>query len=176
MPGERPMTSMPTTHLRPASATDAAPICAIYNTYVMATAITFEEEAVTEQDMAQRIADVSAAGLPWLVLEVDGKVAGYAYATKWRVRPAYRYSVESTIYLDQAFAGRGLGRLLYGALLDELRKRELHLVIGGIALPNDGSVALHEKLGFRKVAHFTEVGMKFGRWIDVGYWELKLGR
>jgi phosphinothricin acetyltransferase len=142
----------------------------------MATAITFEEEAVTEQDMAQRIADVSAAGLPWLVLEVDGKVAGYAYATKWRVRPAYRYSVESTIYLDQAFAGRGLGRLLYGALLDELRKRELHLVIGGIALPNDGSVALHEKLGFRKVAHFTEVGMKFGRWIDVGYWELKLGR
>lgn len=170
------MTSMLTTHLRPASATDAAPICAIYNTYVTTTTITFEEEAVTEQDMAQRIADVSAAGLSWLVLEVDGKVAGYAYATKWRVRPAYRYSVESTIYLDQAFAGRGLGRLLYGALLDELRKRELHLVIGGIALPNDGSVALHEKLGFRKVAHFTEVGMKFGRWIDVGYWELKLGR
>jgi phosphinothricin acetyltransferase len=167
---------MPTTHLRPASAADAASICAIYNTYVTTTTITFEEEAVTEQDMAQRIADVGAAGLPWLVLEVDGKVAGYAYATKWRMRPAYRYSVESTIYLDQAFAGRGLGRLLYGALLDELRKRELHLVIGGIALPNDGSVALHEKLGFRKVAHFTEVGMKFGRWIDVGYWELKLGR
>ena len=125
--------------------------------------------------MAQRIADVGAAGLPWLVLEVDGSIAGYAYATRWRVRPAYRSSVESSIYLDPAFAGRGLGRLLYGALLDELRRRELHLVIGGIALPNENSIALHEKLGFRKVAHFSEVGMKFGRWTDVGYWELKLG-
>jgi phosphinothricin acetyltransferase len=165
---------MLTTHLRPASSADAAPICAIYNTYVATTAITFEEEAVTERDMAQRIADVGAAGLPWLVLEVDGKLVGYAYATKWRVRTAYRHSVESTVYLDQAFAGRGLGRILYGALLEELRQRELHLVIGGIALPNDSSVGLHEKLGFRKVAHFTEVGMKFGRWIDVGYWELNL--
>lgn len=167
---------MPTTHLRPASPADAAPICAIYNTYVAATTITFEEDAVAERDMAQRIADVGAAGLPWLVLEVDGKLAGYAYATKWRVRTAYRYSVESTIYLDQAFAGRGLGRLLYSALLEELRKRELHLVIGGIALPNDSSVGLHEKLGFRKAAHFTEVGMKFGRWIDVAYWELHLNK
>jgi phosphinothricin acetyltransferase len=163
-------------HLRFASSADAASICAIYNPYVATTAITFEEEAVTPQDMAQRIADVGAANLPWLVLEVDGKVAGYAYATKWRVRPAYRYSVESTVYLDRAFAGQGLGRLLYGALLDELRKREVRVVIGGIALPNESSVGLHEKLGFLKVAHFTEVGMKFGRWIDVGYWELHLGQ
>jgi L-amino acid N-acyltransferase YncA len=166
---------MLTTRLRPATALDAAPICAIYNPYVATTTISFEEDAVGEQDMAKRIADVGAAGLPWLVLEVDGKVAGYAYATKWRVRPAYRSSVESTIYLDPACAGRGLGRLLYSALLDELRQRELHLVIGGIALPNENSIALHEKLGFRKVAHFSEVGMKFGRWADVGYWELKLG-
>ena len=166
---------MLSTHLRPASAADAASICAIYNPYVVTTAITFEEETVTLQDMAQRIADVGAANLPWLVLEVDGKVAGYAYATKWRARSAYRYSVESTVYLDRAFAGQGLGRFLYGALLDELRKRELHVVIGGIALPNERSVGLHEKLGFLKVAHFTEVGMKFGRWIDVGYWELRLG-
>ena len=161
--------------LRTATALDAAPICAIYNPYVANTSISFEEAPVSEQDMAQRIADVGAAGLPWLVLEVDGRIAGYAYATRWRVRPAYRSSVESSIYLDPAFAGRGLGRLLYGALLDELRRRELHLVIGGIALPNENSIALHEKLGFRKVAHFSEVGMKFGRWTDVGYWELKLG-
>lgn len=167
---------MLTTRLRPASAADAAPICAIYNVYVTTTAVTFEEQAVAEQDMGQRIADVGIAGLPWLVLEVDGKVVGYAYATKWRVRPAYRYSVETTIYLDQAFTGRGLGRLLYGALLDDLRTRDLHLVIGGIALPNEGSVGLHEKMGFRKVAHFAEVGMKFGRWIDVGYWELNLSK
>jgi len=103
-------------------------------------------------------------------------VAGYAYATKWRVRPAYRHSVESSIYLDQSCAGRGLGQLLYAALLDELRRRELHLVIGGIAQPNEASVRLHEKLGFRKVAMFSEVGMKFGRWVDVGYWELHLDR
>lgn len=167
---------MLTTHLRPASTADAAAIRAIYNHYIATTTISFEEDAVTEQDMAQRIGDVGTAGLPWLVLEVDGKVVGYAYATKWRVRPAYRYSVESTIYLDHAFAGRGLGHILYGALLDELRKRELHLVIGGIALPNEASVGLHERLGFRKAAHFTEVGMKFGRWTDVGYWELRLGK
>jgi phosphinothricin acetyltransferase len=165
---------MPSTRLRSASSADAAAICAIYNRYVTTTAISFEEDAVAEPEMARRIAEVGAAGLPWLVLEVDGQLAGYAYATKWRVRPAYRFSVESSIYLDQACAGRGLGRLLYGALLDQLRQRELHLVIGGIALPNEASVGLHEALGFRKVAHFTEVGMKFGRWIDVGYWELRL--
>lgn len=161
-------------NIRPASAVDAAAICAIYNPYVATSSISFEEAPVTEQDMAQRIADVGTANLPWLVLETGGRIAGYAYATKWRVRPAYRTSVESSIYLDPAFAGRGLGRLLYGALLDELRRREFHLVIGGIALPNASSVALHEKLGFRKVAHFSEVGMKFGRWTDVGYWERKL--
>jgi phosphinothricin acetyltransferase len=165
---------MPSTRLRSASSADAAAICAIYNTYVATTAISFEEEPVAEPEMARRIAEVGAAGLPWLVLEVDGQLAGYAYATRWRVRPAYRFSVESSIYLDRACAGRGLGRLLYGALLDQLRQRELHLVIGGIALPNEASVGLHEALGFRKVAHFTEVGMKFGRWIDVGYWELHL--
>jgi phosphinothricin acetyltransferase len=166
---------MPTTRIRPASVSDAARIRAIYNHYIAATTITFEEDAVSEAEMAQRIADVGAT-LPWLVLEVDGQVAGYAYATKWRVRPAYRHSVESTIYLDQAYAGRGLGRVLYGALLDELRQRGLHLVIGGIALPNKASARLHEALGFRKVAHFSEVGRKFERWVDVGYWELKLGK
>jgi phosphinothricin acetyltransferase len=167
---------MLTTHVRVASPLDAAAVCAIYNPYVTTTTITFEEAAVAEPDMAQRIVDVGAAGLPWLVAEVGGKVVGYAYATKWRVRPAYRYSVESTVYVDQAFVGRGIGRALYDVLLDELRRRDLHLVIGGIALPNEGSVGLHEKLGFHKVAHFAEVGMKFGRWVDVGYWELNLGR
>ena len=166
---------MLTTQIRSASVSDAARICAIYNHYIATTTITFEEEAVGEAEMAQRIAEVGAA-LPWMVLEVDEQVVAYAYATKWRVRPAYRHSVESTIYLDQAFAGRGLGRMLYETLLDELRQRGLHLVIGGIALPNDASAGLHEALGFRKVAHFSEVGRKFERWIDVGYWELKLAR
>ena len=165
---------MTATRIRPATPADAARICAIYNHYVTTTTVSFEEDAVSEAEMAQRIADVGAAGLPWLVLEVDGTLAGYAYATKWRVRPAYRHSVESTVYVDREHAGRGIGRALYAALLDALRARGLHLVIGGIAQPNEASVGLHEALGFRKVAHFSEVGMKFGRWIDVGYWELKL--
>jgi phosphinothricin acetyltransferase len=165
---------MLTVRIRTASPAAAAALCAIYNPYVATTAITFEEEPVAEPDMAQRIADVEAVGLPWLVAEADGKIVGYAYATKWRVRPAYRHSVESTVYVDAARVGQGVGRALYAALLDELRQRGLHLVIGGIALPNEGSVGLHERLGFCKVAHFAEVGMKFGRWIDVGYWQLNL--
>ncbi len=161
--------------IRPAVPEDAARICDIYNHYVLTTTISFEEEAVAPPEMARRIADVREAALPWLVLEADGRLLGYAYATKWRARPAYRTSVESSVYLDPACAGRGHGRALYTALLDELRRRELHLVIGGIAQPNPASVALHEALGFRKVAHFSEVGRKFGRWVDVAYWELKLG-
>jgi len=163
-----------TIEIRPATPADAGAICAIYNHYIATTTISFEEDPVAEAEMAQRIADVCAAGLPWRVAEVGGAVVGYAYATKWRVRPAYRHSVESTVYVDREHAGRGIGRALYAALLDALRARGLHLVIGGIAQPNEASVGLHEALGFRKVAHFSEVGMKFGRWIDVGYWELKL--
>jgi L-amino acid N-acyltransferase YncA len=163
-----------TVDIRPATLLDAAAICAIYNPYVAATTISFEEETVSDPDMAQRLADVAAAGLPWLVAQEGGKVVGYAYATKWRVRPAYRHSVESSVYLDRDAVGRGLGRALYAALLDELRRRGLYLVIGGIALPNDASVGLHEAMGFRKVAHFAEVGMKFGRRVDVGYWQRTL--
>ena len=162
------------TDIRPASSLNAARICAIYNHYVATTTISFEEAPVLEADMAGRIADVTNGALPWLVLEVDGVVAGYAYATKWRARPAYRHAVESSVYLDPALAGRGHGRRLYERLLAELRTRGLHTVIAGIAQPNERSVALHERLGFRKVAHFAEVGLKFGRRLDVGYWQLLL--
>lgn len=164
------------TDIRPASECDAARICAIYNHYVASTTISFEEAPVTEADMAGRIADVTAGGLPWLVLEVDGVVAGYAYATRWRTRPAYRHAVESSVYLDPALAGRGHGQRIYAHLLGQLRLRGLHTVIAGIAQPNERSVGLHERLGFRKVAHFSEVGFKFGRWIDVGYWQLPLAQ
>jgi phosphinothricin acetyltransferase len=164
------------TDIRPASSLDAARICAIYNHYVATTTISFEEAPVLDSDMAGRIADVTDSGLPWLVLEVDGVVAGYAYATKWRARPAYRHAVESSVYLDPALAGRGHGRRIYEKLLAELRTGGLHTVIAGIAQPNERSVALHERLGFRKVAHFAEVGLKFGRRLDVGYWQLLLNR
>lgn len=160
--------------IRSATGADAAAICAIYNFYIANTTISFEEDPVAPAAMAQRIDDVMAAHLPWLVMLEEDVLIGYAYATKWRVRAAYRYSVESSIYLDPQHAGKGAGRALYEALLAELRGRELHLVIGGIAQPNEASVRLHERLGFRKVAHFNEVGLKFGRWVDVGYWQLQL--
>lgn len=160
--------------IRDAHQGDANAVVAIYNHFILNSSISFEESAVSAADMAQRIADVQAAGLPWLVLEVDGETLGYAYATKWRVRHAYRFSVESSVYLHHAKAGRGYGTALYRALLDQLRDKGYHLVIGGIAQPNPASVALHEKLGFEKVAHFKEVGFKFERWVDVGYWQLSL--
>lgn len=161
--------------LRDASAADAPAIAAIYNHFILNSTISFEEEAVDAAAIAQRIVDVHAAGLPWLVADVDGKVAAYAYATRWRARAAYRTSVESSVYVAPPQARRGLGKALYGALLERLREGGAHMVIGGIAQPNPASVALHEAMGFKKVAHFSEVGRKFGRWIDVGYWERRLG-
>jgi len=167
---------MPTIQIHAASSDDAARLCAIYNPFVIATTVSFEEVPVTPADMAARIADVNAAGLPWLALSIDGVVAGYAYATRWRARPAYRHAVETSIYLDPAMHGQGHGIALYRALLDALRERGLHTAIAGIAQPNPRSVALHERLGFGKVAHFAEVGCKLGSWVDVAYWQLMLDR
>lgn len=159
---------------RDATAADADAIVGIYNHYVATTVISFEEDAVTELAMRERIAEIQKAGLPWLVATLDGEMVAYAYASNWRVRAAYRFSVESTVYVDKDYSGRGLGTAVYSALIERLRQAGRHVVIGGIALPNDASVALHEKMGSRKVAHFAEVGLKFDRWIDVGYWQLKL--
>lgn len=150
---------------------DANSLCAVYNHYVNETIITFEEQSVSIMEMQNRIVDV-AASLPWLVFETDNQIIGYAYASKWKSRCAYRYSVESTIYLSPEAIGRGVGFQLYQKLIDTLKMKDIHSVIGGIALPNPVSIALHEKLGFKKVAHFIEVGWKFNQWIDVGYWEL----
>lgn len=159
--------------IRPASPSDAAAVAAIYNHYVTTTTISFEEQEVPVAEMAQRITEVGAK-LPWLVFEQDGAVLGYAYATPWRARSAYRFSVESTVYVAAGHGGKGIGSALYRSLIGALRERGLHVVIGGIAQPNPASVALHESLGFEKVAHFRRVGRKFAQWIDVGYWELQL--
>ena len=161
--------------IRPAGPGHASAIAAIYNHYIASTTVTFETERVTAGDMQARIEETQSASLPWLVATDDDRVLGYAYASKWKGRCAYRYSVESTVYLDAAQTGRGIGRALYSMLLDDLRARGLHAVIGGVALPNAASIALHEALGFRKVAHFEQVGFKQERWIDVGYWQVLLG-
>jgi phosphinothricin acetyltransferase len=152
---------------------DASGICEIYNYFVRETVVTFEEQPVPEHEMAARIREISSSW-PWLVWEEAGCIAGYAYATGWKERSAYRFSTESTVYVAPGLTGRGIGTRLYEALLAELRRRNVHCVIGGIALPNDASIALHEKLGFSKVGHIREVGWKFDRWVDVGYWELVL--
>ena len=158
--------------IRLATANDSDAIASIYNDYVLNTVITFEEHEVSSQQMAVRIDEVASALLPWLVAEQSGRVIGYAYATKWKARSAYRFSVETTIYLEQGVVGQGVGRELYAALLDLLKEKDVHVVVSCITLPNPASVALHEKFGFKKVAHFEEVGFKFKRWLSVGYWQV----
>lgn len=157
--------------IRPATAHDVDAITGIYNHYVQNTIITFEEVPVLANEMSSRLHDVEVSLLPWIVLEKDSKLIGYAYATKWKARAAYRYSVESTVYLDPAFVGHGYGTKLYEELFARLRQNRVRAVMGGIALPNPASIALHEKLGMTQVAHFKQVGFKFDRWIDVGYWQ-----
>ena len=159
------------TVIRPVTAADAAAIAVIYNHYVRESIATFEEEPVADGEIARRIADVHRSSLPWLVAERDGSVVGYAYAVPWRARVAYRFSAEITNYLAPDQTGRGIGSQLYTELFQLLEARGLHAVLGGISLPNPASVALHEKFGMKKVAHLHQVGFKFGRWIDVGFWQ-----
>jgi L-amino acid N-acyltransferase YncA len=160
--------------IRHAEQRDAEAIAKIYNHYVLNTIITFEEIAVTVEDMAKRLRDIQSANLPWLVAEENGKVVGYAYASAWKARAAYRYTLESTVYLDHAQVAKGIGTQLYNALFALLREKSVHVVMGVIALPNQASIILHEKFGMHKAAHFSEVGYKFNRWLDVGYWQVKL--
>lgn len=166
-----PTVSSDAVTIRAAEPSDADAVAAIYNYYITGTIVTFEEEPVAAAEMARRMADVRAGSFPWLVAEQGGRVVGYAYGTPWRPRVGYRFSAEITVYLAPDCGGRGTGSRLYGELLPRLQARGIHAVMGGIALPNEASVALHEKFGLRKVAHFEQVGFKFGRWIDVGYWE-----
>ncbi|HZM26020.1 MAG TPA: GNAT family N-acetyltransferase [Gemmatimonadales bacterium] len=158
--------------VRPADAADSAAISRIYNYYILSTVATFEEEAVTAEEIGRRIDAIRSAELPWLVAgDPTAGLVGYAYAAPWKPRSAYRYSVEITVYLAPECSGRGLGTLLYDVLFARLKERSIHAVVGGIALPNPASVALHEKFGLQQVALFKEQGFKFGRWVDVGYWQ-----
>ena len=162
--------------IRPVQLSDGDQIAEIYDYYVTDTIITFEEDRVSDADFIIRIQKALDAGMPWLVAEVEGQIVGYAYAGQWRGRVAYRYTVESAVYVARDKTGEGIGSSLYRALLDELEKLEMHCVLGGIALPNPASVQLHQRLGFEKVAHHREVGRKFDRWIDVGFWQIQLPR
>lgn len=159
---------------RHATSGDAAAIAAIYNLHVRETIVTFELDDVSASEMGTRIGDVQSRSLPWLVHEAGEEVLGYAYAGPWKARAAYARTVEASIYLREDARGRGIGKALYLALIDQLKAAGIHVVIGGVSLPNASSIALHEQLGFEHIGTFNEVGWKFGRWIDVGYWQLRL--
>jgi L-amino acid N-acyltransferase YncA len=162
--------------IRPVTKADAAQICAIYNHYIETSVISFELTPVSIEQMVLRIEQIDALGLPWLVATDGEQLLGYAYATTWKARIAYRFSVEISIYLAQQGTAKGIGTALYQALFEALEAQEIHAVVACIALPNAHSVALHEKFGMRKVGHFEEVGQKFDTWLDVGYWQLNLPR
>jgi phosphinothricin acetyltransferase len=159
--------------IRDARSSDVVRICEIYNHYVMSAVATFEEDPVSAAEMEERLRNVQRQ-FWWLVYEVDGRVVGYAYASAWKTRAAYRYSVESSVYIDPAFHGRGIGKALYERLLANLRTAGMHTVIGGVAGDNEGSIQLHRSMGFAEVARLREVGFKFGQWIDVTYFQLQL--
>ena len=162
--------------IRPATPEDAASIAAIYAPHVLTGTASFEIDPPDARAMRTRMA--ASDGLyPWMVAtngDVDGGVIGYAYAGKFRDRPAYRYVCETSIYLTDASSGSGVGRLLYAALVNTLRTQGFVHAIGAITLPNDRSIKLHEAVGFRRAGVYREVGFKHGQWIDVGFWQVQL--
>ena len=167
----------PNTQVRAVSPDDAAGICQIYNHYVLSSTITFEELPVAVEQMQQRILANQHANFPWLVACDDQQaIAGYAYASQWKARSAYRHSVEITVYVAPHAQGHGIATRLYQQLFQQLRQQEIHLAIAGIALPNQASIALHERFGMRQVGVFNQVGRKLGQWVDVGYWQLTLSQ
>jgi phosphinothricin acetyltransferase len=147
----------------------------IYNYYILNSTVTFEENPVSYNEMHKRIQDV-VIKFPWIVYEKAGQILGYAFAKEWKSRSGYLHSAEISVYLKPNESKKGLGTLLYSELIKRLIKMDFHAIIGGIALPNEASIALHEKFNFKKVAHFKEVGYKFNKWIDVSYWELLINK
>ena len=159
---------------RLATPADGAACAAIYAPYVETTSISFEVVAPTADEMAARISR-TVERTPWVVVEIDGVVRAYAYGTRHRDRAAYDRTVETTVYVDGAFAGRGLGRRAMTAVIAVLRLQGAHLAVAGITPPNPASEGLHAALGFRRVGSFEAIGYKFGGWHGVTWYALELG-
>ena len=155
------------------AAGDAARIAEIYGPYVEETIISFEEVSPTADQMADRIRS-TLAWTPWLVAEEDGRVVGYAYASRHRERAGYRWSVDISVYLESQVVGRGIGRALYRELLDLLRRQRFVNVYAGITLPNDASVGLHRAIGMEQIGTYERVGYKFGQWLGVTWFGMRL--
>jgi len=156
--------------IRHATSADAAAITEIYNHYVLTHWATLEWVPIPVSEMEARIQKVQEE-FPWLVAEEDGIILGYAYAGQFRGRVGYRHTAETSIYLNPEQHKKGIGSQLYEELFRLLEKMDVHKLIAGIGLPNEASVAFHQKHGFVKVAHFTEMGRKFNKWWDVSFWE-----
>ena len=163
-----------TVDYRLASRDDAEAIAAVYRPYVEDSRVSFEDVAPDAAEMARRIAGNAPSLYPWLVAEEHGCILGYAASSPFRTRRAYRWCVETSIYLTAGACGRGTGRALLTRLLDRLQSQGFVSAIGAIALPNDPSVRLHEALGFTHAGTYRGVGFKFGEWIDVGLWQRDL--
>lgn len=159
--------------IRVAEARDASALAEIYRPMVVDTVVSFELDPPDANEMRARL-DKTLPTHPWLVHERNGRITGYAYAQVLRTRPAYRWSTETSVYVDASQHGHGIGRSLYVALLAVLACQGFVAVFGGITLPNPASVRLHESLGFRPVGTFPHVGFKFGAWHDVGFWRRQL--
>jgi L-amino acid N-acyltransferase YncA len=156
--------------VRPATPADAARCADIYRPFVCETWVSFELEPPDTAEMEKRIAACSATHA-WLVAELDGGLVGYAYGSPHRAREAYATSCDVAVYVDPAFARKGIGRTLYDVLLPTLKAKGSHAAFAGIALPNPGSIALHEGMGFAPIGVYHEVGWKMGGWRDVGWWQ-----
>ncbi|MDY0780353.1 N-acetyltransferase family protein [Tenacibaculum sp. IB213877] len=159
--------------IRKVTPKDAKAITDIYNYYVRTSVATLEENEVSEKYFTDQINEVTQK-FPWFVYEVNNEIIGFANASAWKTRSGYKKSVQLTIYLSPNTTSKGIGSLLYESVINELQKLDVHILMGGISLPNDASVRLHEKFGFVKSAHFKEIGYKFNNWVDVGYWQLVL--
>jgi L-amino acid N-acyltransferase YncA len=159
--------------LRIVEARDAARIVEIYRPYVEKTAITFEESVPSVREMEAKIAKVGAV-FPWLVYEESGEILGYAYATRYRERAAYRWSLEDSVYVAEDSVGRGLGKLLLSALIELLRELGYMKIYAVITPPNPASVRLHESLGFAPLCRFTDTAFKLGQWQAIDWMELTL--
>ena len=157
--------------IRKAKKEDMVAISEIYNHYVETSIATFDTKPSPPQKFILKYANILEHNLPWLVAEHFGEVVGYCYATPWKERPAYQYSVEISVYVAPQAARQGWASKLYHELFEQLSDTSIHAVMAGISLPNDASVRLHEGFGMSKVAHFEQVGFKFSEWVDVGYWQ-----
>lgn len=156
--------------IRPVRDDDVAAIAAITNHYITSSAIHFAYEPVTESEIRAQWEGYRER-FPWLVIEEAGEVAGFAKAGTWRDRAAYAWTAETGVYLAESARGKGLGRRVYVALLDELARRGFRSAVAGIVLPNDASTAVHVALGFEPVGTFRDVGWKMGEWRHVAFWQ-----